>query len=81
MPVRIIATYNQPVEQFGEISGDTYYVSPGVTVEVECGPDTIAAAMTALDWAVAEVKAELAAADPMRVVESGRPPAQDTPGT
>ena len=29
MPVRIIATYEQPVEQFGEISGDTYYVSPG----------------------------------------------------
>ena len=65
MPVRIIATYEQPVEHFGEISGDTYYVSPGVTVKVECGPDTIAAAMTALDWAVAEVKAELAAADPM----------------
>ena len=110
MPARIIATYKQPVEQFGAIPDGPYtgpgaiaaafadldrafsaieqfgvipdgpYVSPGVTVEVECGPDTIAAAMTALDRAVADVKAQLAAADPMRVIESA-PPAQDTPRT
>lgn len=79
MPARIIATYKQPVEQFGAIPGDTY-VSPGVTVEVECGPGTIAAALAALDRAVADVKAQLSAADPMRVIESA-PPAQDTPRT
>ena len=69
MPVRIIATYEQPVEQFGAIPGGPY-TGPGVTV----------AAMTALDRAVADVKAQLAAADPMLVIESG-PPAQDTPRT
>ena len=79
MPARITATFNHPpiVEEY--LCGVTRVI-PGVTIEVECAPDGVTDALAALDCAVADVKAQLAAADPMRVIESA-PPAQDTPRT